>query len=373
MPTAKRRVDSSVAARLLAEPYRFQFFQAVRVLEHAFVRKGVRAKDVVPHHLRFPNTLSLAFPPSDIERIQAYTPEGKDLVEEGSSGEREAAQIPEFDLDRLDQVQLTPSFFGLLGTAGTLPLQYSERIAAREVYQRDRAARAFFDVFSTRATALYYAAWKKYRPSLQYELDHRERFLPLMMSLAGLGLPSLRERMRDGGKAAVFDQSVAFYAGEIRQRPVSAAVLQRVLRDYFKVPLEVEQFVGAWYAVPSEQQTSLGSSNAALGAGAIVGARVWQRDLRVRLWIGPLDKEQFTDFLPGGAGARALRKWVTLLTGVCMEYEVRPVLRAEDVRGATLGSGDGARLGWDAFVATQPCEAPRADASYDIHPIPAAA
>lgn len=371
MPPQKRRIDTGVTQQLLDEPYRFEFFQAVRVLEHTFVQQGAPAKNVVPRRLRFTNSLSLAFPPSEIEAIQADTrDEEQDNVDD--QAEVGAAQTPELDLDLLEQVQLTPSFFGLLGAGGTLPLPYSERIAEREIYHRDRTARAFFDIFSTRATALFYEAWKKYRPELQYELDRRERFLPLMMSLSGLGLPSLRERMHGGGKAAVFDQSVAFYAGEIRQRPVSAEALQRVLRDYFQVPLQVEQFVGAWYTVPPEQQTYLGSPNAALGSGAIAGERVWQRDLRVRLWIGPLGATQFTDFLPGGVSAQALRKWVTLLTGVCLEYEVRLILRPEDVQGAALGAG-GARLGWDAFVATRACGEPRADASYDIHPLPEAA
>lgn len=40
MQPAQRRVDSRVIERLLDEPYRFQFFQAVRVLERWFVERG---------------------------------------------------------------------------------------------------------------------------------------------------------------------------------------------------------------------------------------------------------------------------------------------------------------------------------------------
>src|SRR5690606_24818384 len=153
-------------------------------------------------------------------------------------------------------------------------------------------ARAFLDIFANRAVALHYAAWKKHRLALQYELDRRERFVPLVLSLLGMGMPGLRDRMLDG-HGDVFDQAVAYYAGSIRQRPVSACMVRRVLSDYFRVPIELEQFVGAWYRVPAGQATRLGQANAMLGSTALAGDRVWQRDLRMRLRIGPLRREQF--------------------------------------------------------------------------------
>src|SRR5690606_11016783 len=101
---------------------------------------------------------------------------------------------------------------------GVLPLHYTETLAARETYQRDHAPRAFLDIFSNRAVALHYAAWKKHRLAIQYELDGDEKFLPLVLALSGLGMASLRGRLQDG-EGDVFDQSIAHHAGSIRQRP----------------------------------------------------------------------------------------------------------------------------------------------------------
>jgi type VI secretion system protein ImpH len=266
----------------------------------------------------------------------------------------------------LGEIHLTPAFMGLLGTAGALPLHYTELLGERETYQRDRTARAFLDIFTTRAVTLHYAAWKKYRLPQQYELDQRERFLPLVLSLAGLGLPGLRERMADG-QGDVFDQAVAHYAGAIRQKPVSAQMVRQILSDYFGVPVALEQFVGAWYRVPEAQQTQLGLAHAQLGRGALAGERVWQRDLRLRLSIGPLARNDFDAFLPGGSAALALAKWLTLLTGAALEYDVRLVLRAEDVHGVCLKGEHGARLGWDSYLCTQPTLSARADTGYNIH------
>lgn len=360
MPGAQRRIDPGVAQQLLAEPHRFHFFQAVRLLEQVFQRQGVTPGQAVPMRVRFRNTLSLGFPATelssecDVHSLKGEHLQGREAIEQALLSED------------LAEVHLTPQFMGFLGTTGALPLHYTETLQLRELYQRDRTARAFLDIFSTRAVSLHYAAWKKHRLALQYELDRKERFLPLVLSLLGMGMSELRDRLHEG-KGEIFDQAVAYYAGAVRQRPVSAALMQRVLSDYFQVPLNLEQFVGAWYQVPAGQATRLGQANAVLGSSALAGDRVWQRDLRLRLRIGPLRRDQFDAFLPGGTAAEALAKWLTLLTGGILEYEVRLVLRAEDVQGSGLGSGSGARLGWDSYMCTRPQETSREDTTYGIH------
>ncbi len=100
------------------------------------------------------------------------------------------------------------------------------------------------------------------------------------------------------GKGAVIDEAIAGYALAARHRPVSAAYLQRTLSDYFQVSIRVDQFVGKWYDVPPDQLSVLGEVNATLGATALVGERVWQRDMRARLVVGPLSKRDYEAFLP---------------------------------------------------------------------------
>lgn len=359
MPPAKRRLDPGLARQLLSEPHRFQFFQAVRLLEHLFVRGGVRAEDVVSRRLRFHNSLSLDFPPSDIEQLHAYLESGEALATP-SDEQPEAWHT-------LHRIGLTPAFMGLSGGRGTLPLGYTERLAEREVFQRDYAARAFLDIFSNRAVALFYAAWKKPRLALQYELNRQERFLPLAMALAGMGMPSQRSRL-SAKPGAVFDQSIAYFSGGLRQRPLSATFLQDMLAEHFTVPMRVELFTGSWHTVPEgEGQTRLGKHNAVLGSTALVGDRVWQRNLRLCLWFGPLRRRQFEAFLPGGSAAAALRKWLTLAVPGRFDYEVRLTLHQDDVRGVGLQQGMGGRLGWDAFVATRAATEHRSDAHYVVH------
>ena len=363
MPAPQRRQIVGVVDRLLAEPHRFQFFQAVRLLERWFVQQsGDSSTQALGRRLQFRNSVSLAFPPSEIEQLS---------VHRRSLGEKEAAAHD--GPDAIERIEITPAFMGLLGTGGTLPLYYTETLARRELFQKDTAARAFLDVFQQRAVSLFYQGWKKHRLALQYEADRQNRFLPAVLAVAGLGQKALRERLQDDGGG--HDESLAYFAGTLQQRPVSARQLQQLLGEYFNVPATVEQFVGRWYALPAAGVTRLGALNGVLGMNAVMGERVWQRDLRVRVLLGPLDRAAFQRFLPGAQGARALQKLLTLLTGVTLEYEVRLRLRKEDVQGVRLSTrgqeaandGGAGRLGWNAFLQTRPERADREDVAYEIH------
>lgn len=362
----QRQRDPSVIESLLAEPQRFRFFQAVRLLERQFAKQEAHgARDGVASYLRFLNSPSLGFPPSELAGAMAYDKDGQALSDT-------AARAAAIEAGKLGKIELTPAFFGLLGGQGALPLHYSETLAHRESLSRERGARAFFDIFSNRAAALFYGAWKKYRLPLRHESDRDHHYLPLLLSLAGLGHPSLHDRLAEGG-GDVFDESMAHYAAAIRQRPVSAEYMQRVLADYFGVPLRVEQFVGRWYNVPPEHRTMLGGAGAVLGVSALAGDRIWQRDMRIRLWVGPLSREAFAGFLPGGERARALEKMLTMLGGMTFEYEVRLLLAKAEVTGSVLGGatahGEGTRLGWNSFLCTQPASEDRDDTRYELHTI----
>jgi type VI secretion system protein ImpH len=369
MQTAQRRVDPGVVERLLDEPHRFEFFQAVRLLETWFgkraadVRYAPRPGEIVARRIGFRNTVSLGFPPSEIERARSFDAAGEVLPRGDAAAPDPGADHASREVER---VELTPAFFGLLGTQGALPLHYTEQIIAREHLKRDHAARAFFDVFSNRATALFYAAWKKYRLPLHYELDRDERYLPLLLSLAGVSNRDARASVQQG-PGALIDEAIAGHALAARHRPMSAAYLQRTLSEYFRVPIRVEQFVGKWYDVPRDQLTVIGDVNTTLGATALVGERVWQRDMRARLVVGPLSKRDYEAFLPGEECAVALERMLTLLAGVTLEYEVSLVLKRTEV-GASVLSG-GARLGWDAFLCTRDAVRDRADARYELHVI----
>jgi type VI secretion system protein ImpH len=119
------------------------------------------------------------------------------------------------------------------------------------------------------------------------------------------------------------------------------------------------------------EQTSLGGPNAQLGNTALAGERSWRPDLRARLAIGPLSRDQYERFLPGRAASVALRKMLGLFAEPTVVYETALILLAQEVRPAMLtgGLGQGARLGQDSFVLDGPIAADRTDMRYDIRPM----
>ncbi|WP_298234728.1 type VI secretion system baseplate subunit TssG [uncultured Azohydromonas sp.] len=350
--------QASAIARLLQQPQHFEFHQSLRLLERWLAALPAGARPT----LRFRNSLSLAFPASEIEALEVeHDAPGPAAPEAGDTGPDRSA-TPR-------RITLTPAFMGLLGAAGALPLAYTDMLTACEVQQRDGAARAFLDLFQHRAVVLFHAAWRHHRLAPRAEAEGRDAGLALALSLLGLGHASLRERLHphEGG---VGDAALAYHAGSLQRRCTSVGALQALLAHYLGVPVRIEPFTGRWCALASGGRTLLGATNATLGDSAVLGERTWQRDLRLRVCLGPLDAARHQRFLPGQSGALALRELLTLASGVSLEYEVCLRLRSDAVVRTQLNrenTGFHARLGWNTFLLSSPSPREREEAVYDLH------
>lgn len=355
-PTQRRDgvSDVSVLARLLAAPQAFEFVQAVTILLRWLEEQGVPPAQAWRAHLRFSNSLRLGFPAGEIEDLRAL--------------EMDAAPAPQF--------LLTPSFMGLLGVHGALPLHDTERIQQWQSAHGDEAPRAFLDILSGRMLAMYYAAWRKHR--VEHDMARGlDRFMPRLLALAGAagsGMPidaATQEASAAPSQAAagVPAASLAYFAGLLHQRPRSAAVLRSLLAGYFGVPIALQETVGHWSRLAAHEQSALGA--ACLGENTLLGARSWRPDLRVRLRIGPLDRSRFSRFLPSGDMAAALHQLLAQFAVPGIEFEVQLILRAADVGASRLGGADTPppRLGRDSFVLTAPASADRADMRYLVRPM----
>lgn len=367
MPTTQRRDQSALnhrwqpglIKRLIDQPSGFNFFQAVRLLE-LWLRRGAPAHGkTLESVLRFKNSVSLRFPPSQIEAVEV-TIDANDANEANHATE---AGMP--DAPHLRRVSLTPAFIGLLGVSGVLPYDYTATIAAQIGLEKNQAGRAFFDSFSHRSVLLFYRAWARSRIECRDDADGRGSFLDIQLALAG------RPRQRAPGTAgtavmstAIFpDEVVARYAALIRHRPLQADMLTGVLSEYFAVPFHCQPLVGAWASLGAHR-TKLGVSSHVLGFGSILGPRYWRRDAIVRLWIGPLTRADFDRFLAGGSAGKALRHMLSLFALPTVTFEIRPMLRAADVRPAAL---DGqTRLGRAAILHTRALKADHDGTGYHI-------
>jgi type VI secretion system protein ImpH len=356
MPAPHRRADQSLIERLLEEPQQFEFFQAVRLALAWLGEHGVPHERALAGHLRFQNSLSLGFPPSQVEALEA-------VAQGRSAGHDELIEALRAQQDL--QIRITPTFMGFLGAHGALPPHYTERIVAWQAAEHDEAPRAFLDMLSNRMLALFYEAWRKHRIE-QSAGQGGDGFMPLLLALAGF----------DGGAGphgadGLHAEAIAFYAGLLQQRPVSAVTLERVLSGCLAIPVKIREAVGHWNEMAPHEQTCVGVANATLGQDTMLGARGWRPDLRARLSLGPLGRTGFERFLPNGAGAAALKRMLSLFGDQAVVYEVELVLSADDVRPVCLvGEAEaGSRLGLDSFVLSEPAQVDRDDMRYDVRPM----
>jgi type VI secretion system protein ImpH len=326
-----RRTDPSLAEALFERGYEFEFFQAVRLLARIFPERMPVGGTARPQEecVRFGARHSMAFPASavhDIERV----------------------------LDSGDPVRLTAAFLGLTGTQGILPLCYTEWMIARDADKDDTLA-AFFDLFNHRLLSLFYRAWEKHRPPVLYELSAARRrqpdpFTHSLFDLIGMGTPGLRGRMR------VQDESLLLYAGLIAQRPHSASALRGILRDYFSVPVEIDQCLGDWYQIEGADLCYLSPEleRNQLGEGAFLGEEAWNQQAKFRIRVGPLGLERFLEFLPDGRAMAKLVQLTRYLVGQAMAFDVQVFLRAGEVPYCRLDDegADAPRLGWMGWLKT---------------------
>jgi type VI secretion system protein ImpH len=337
MQTEKRQHAAVMIERLLAAPYRYQFAQSLNILVRMLRQQGIPYAQAFSRVLRFRNSLSLAFPASEIESMQVGTADGG-----------------------MPRIHITPTFIGLLGASGTLPLHDTERAAARTGLGADESWKPFVDLFSNRAIGLFYEAWGKYRVEHGLNTRARDELLPLLSALGGL-----RSGSFGPGRAysALPPEVAGFYAGLLRTRPIAASTVERVLSDYFGVAVRVEEFVGAWDAIPAKMRSTLGITDPTLGYGAALGTRAWRNDMRVRLHIGPLDEETAKAFLPNGRSHAALKEMVGLFAVPSVQYELRLLLDKPCLKPLTLATKgpDRKGLGLNAFLTVRPGKASRAD------------
>jgi type VI secretion system protein ImpH len=312
-----------IADLLEGEPYLFEFFQAIRLMARMAPERQVVGRFSIPASevVRLASNPAVGFPASQIQSL-----------------ERRGEGPP----------VMRVNFLGLHGPLGVLPRSYCELVNER-MRARDATLRDFFDLFNHRVLSLFYQAWEKYQFQIPYERGESDRFSHYVLALLGLFTPGLENRQD------VADDSLLFYGGLLGMHARSATGLRQMLWDYFDVPVEIEQFVGAWYPVDVESQCSLGGNGGyseQLGLGAVVGNETWDQQSRVRIQLGPLTLEQYEDFLPGHEGHRQLRALTRFYTGGESDVEVQLILRRQEVPACELKprEGDGPQLGWTSWI-----------------------
>jgi type VI secretion system protein ImpH len=318
--------EKSLAEWLFAEPYGFDFFQAVRLLElmypkHTPVGEGVEPEKEPVH---FSARVGFDFPASDVHEL-----------EHRSDG---------------PPARMTTNFLGIAGATGSLPTPLVELILER-LKEKDTGIRDFLDIFNHRLISLMYRTRKTHRVTLSSQKPEQGPMANYLYAFLGLGLAGLRNRMleSDGLK----DRALLPYAGLLSQKPRSVVGMERILSDHFRVPVRVRQLLGLWRRIEPDQLTSLGVSgkNQVLGQNIVLGGRIWDQQGRFCIVVGSLSFNAFQHFLPDGSACRPLCAMARFYAGEEFDFRIRLRIEAAEVPELRLGKS---KLGWTTWLKTRP-------------------
>jgi type VI secretion system protein ImpH len=317
--------DRTVETLLFEEGYRFDFYQAVRLLEVLYPEKVPVGEGSDPDEetVHFKSKVALEFPATDLSEITPFSPDGK-------------------------TAEMTVDFMGLAGCMGPLPVPYTELILER-VWRKDTAFRDFLDIFNHRLISLLYRVRKTHRLGLDIRSPEQSNFANYLFSLIGLWTKGLQGRMR------VRDRSLLFYTALLAQQPRSIIGLELLLSDYFKVNVKGIPFCGRWRHLEADQVTCIGVSgqNQILGRSAVLGTRIWDQQGKFEISVGPLTLEEFLDFLPIGYRFAPIYGLTRFYVGTELEFDVRLMLTGDEVPESRLGVKGGPRLGWTSWLKTR--------------------
>lgn len=259
-------------------------------------------------------------------------------------GQRAEMAFPTRSIDSLAAGAITPIvkllFSGLLGAGGPLPAHLTEWSEDRRKHHNDDSFEAFADIFHHRFFSLLYRAWADADPAVC--LDREDGFDPYAKFIGSLG------GVYKVGALDFKDLSRRFYMTHIGPSSSRPEALERIFADFFRVPAKIEEFVGMWLEVPEEDRVTLG--NTGLGDGMVIGKAIWSRTTTFEIVLGPMDKAEFEKFLPGKQHNSALREIVIANAGMDYDWRLRLRRKPRSITGSKLG--EGARLGYDAWMGT---------------------
>jgi len=320
MATAQRRSRLALIQQLLAQPQRFEFFQATRLLENTAAHAGKTREQTRTLHFR--GSHALHFSGADIDAIDA---------------------LPETEIQRNPGWSMRVNLLSLTGSGGVLPHHYTETLL-RRLRARDETLRDFFDLFNDRSIELFFQAWRKYRLPMVYE-SHRLRqrrgsdpITQALSAIVGLGTPQLGERLP-------FDSEAVIGFGGVFARLIKSAVgLENILRHYLQLDIKVEQFQGQWLELPADLRSrlpgnGLGGMNNQLGVNTIVGAHCWQIQSKFRVRLRHLTYAQLMQLAPGSARMHNLKTLTQLVAGTELDFDIVLETEREDLPPMRLGGG----------------------------------
>jgi type VI secretion system protein ImpH len=340
-----------IISRLIKEPQKFDFVQAIRLLEFTGLLEDLSAVGSIQNenksqhkHLkaRFVGDFRLRFPVAAI--TQAVNEDNNCIL-------------------------FTVSGFGYLGAIGVLPYSYSSLINTAES-NKNYGLKSFLDIFQHRSVSLFYKASCKYRITISYDRGkkhERDHFKNSLDSIIGFGLTRIKDRL------SIPDESLIYYSGFLSSSLKTIYALENILSDELNIKVNIRPFSGRWLRLDPSDQTIVSNFTTTaqyniLGIDAVLGERVWSVQNCFRIMVGPINQDRIWSLLPKGIDEIKVSDIVKTYCGYEYEYDLQLIIEAKSVPFSRLGWSQGneepCRLGQTSWVLSSSSLIDRKDAIF---------
>lgn len=294
--------------------------------------------------LSFPGALQIGRDGPSVNEAVRIKPEASFRFQPGA-----IAKIEKSTDSKLPFV-MTITFFGLYGRNGTLPWHYTSRIihevrpSLSDIRYSGGGLKEFLDILNHRFTSFFYRAGIKYRWPLVYRQHGEDDVTGNLIAFTGL------KTLHTRNKICIPDVALLRYAG-LFTIPNSASSLTSLLSDFLNTTVKISQFEGEWLEIDESDRNKIGrrKGTCCLGRSFTIGRRIYSRQHKFRIVIGPINYDQYTGLLPGQKKFRELTNLVKMRSGITLKSEYALKVDRQTVPHAALGRKS-AGLGRNFFL-----------------------
>ncbi len=259
-----------------------------------------------------------------------------------------------------NEMQFVINFMGLYGVNSPLPRCYHEQVGEQQqVHGAGKVPlQNFLDIFNNRFYWLYYQAWKKYRNYLFLNESNSNKITQKIFSFIG---------QQDVDTVTPLPWfHLLRVSGILSNRIRNKAGLKLILQEFFpQYQFSVQEFIPKMVEVSNRPTLGSGSLRPMiLGENSVVGQTVLDYLSTIRILIGPMDFQEYLQFLPGGTFTRILKKIINFYLNDSLEYDVQFLIRSEQIERMPWNN-DRIRLGQSTWIGQPKTEFVSKEYSYE--------
>ena len=313
----------TVSETLFSEPWEFEFFEAVRLLEFQYPQRSPSGEQADPEReaVRLKSLISFVFAASEIQALKKPESDGSPAT-------------------------MTVNLFGVGGVDGPLPQADADRVIEQS-YLKNPAFGEFLDIFHHRILSLLVRMQKVHRPS--YTTASPDRGPGRSLSIRAFRDGDARDAEPHAHTATV-TVAVLGLAGA---KPALFSGSRMSAVGLFPDSARVSPPIGRWMGLESaSRHGSVRGAKTRIGRRRHAGYAGLERAGPDRDRVGSDELLAVLDLLRG-SGYNPLCELTRFYAGPDPELSFRLSLLASDVPASRLGSP---RLGWTSWIRTSPFE-----------------